>query len=169
MPRAWPGRASARPGAWPGWGPCARPGPPGRPGWARAGTAAGSGSGPGSPAGPRPGSGTIAATPRTSGDRPTLRKWDRGEGAGQHPEVFLAEVADGAEVGALRADKGQEGEVAFTGQCDLAAGEDADGVGVEQEGGHHARVVGRGTAFLHFIGGVEARQVEMGDDVEQEE
>src|SRR5437763_4291879 len=75
MPRAWPGRASARPGPWPGWGSWARPGPPGRPGRAPAGTAAGSGSGAGSPAGPRPGSGTIAATPRTSGHRPTLRKW----------------------------------------------------------------------------------------------
>src|SRR3954470_485356 len=82
MPRAWPERASARPGPWPGWGPCARPGPPGRPGWARAGTAAGSGSGPGSPAGLRPGSATIAATPRTSGHRPTLRRGGPGSPCG---------------------------------------------------------------------------------------
>ena len=81
----------------------------------------------------------------------------------------LPEVTDGAEVGTFRADDGQKSEVALAGEGDLAAGEDADGVGVEEKGGHHTWVVGRGAALLHLIGGVETRQVELGDDVKEEE
>ncbi len=79
----------------------------------------------------------------------------------QKMQVFLAEVADGAEVGAVVADDGQEGEVAFAGLGDLAAGIDADAIGVEQQTNEHRGVEGRLAARLHFVGGVEGVQIEL--------
>ena len=91
------------------------------------------------------------------------------EHIGEGVEVVLAEEADGAEVGAVGADDGQEGEVALAGQGDLSAGEDADAVGVQEQAGHQGGVEGRGAAGLVLVAGVELGEVEPGDDIEEEE
>jgi hypothetical protein len=81
---------------------------------------------------------------------------------GKGVEVLLAEVADGAEVGAVVADNGQEGQVAFAGAGDLAAGVDADRVGVDQQAHQQGGIKGRLAAGFHLVGGVEGVQVEPG-------
>ena len=91
------------------------------------------------------------------------------EQIGEALPVDLAEVADGAEVGPVVADDGQEGEIAFAGSGDLAAGEDADAIAIEQQGGHHGDIEGRGAAGLPLVVGVEGVQVELGDQFDQEE
>ena len=88
------------------------------------------------------------------------------EQAGEGLQVALTEVADGAEVGAVVAGDGQEGQVALAGGGDLAAGVDADAVGVDQQAGQQSRVEGGLAAGLHLVGGVEGLQVESGDGVE---
>ncbi len=91
------------------------------------------------------------------------------EQRGQEFQVLLAEIADGAEVGAVVADDGQEGEVAFAGLGDLAAGVDADAVGVKQQANEHGGIEGRLAACLQFVGFVEGVQVQLGNDIQEKE
>jgi hypothetical protein len=84
-------------------------------------------------------------------------------------EVPLAEVADGAEIGAIVADDDQEGQVALAGGRDLPAGVDADGVGVEPEANEQGGVEGGLAAGLDLVGGVEGVKVELGNEVQKEE
>lgn len=69
------------------------------------------------------------------------------EEVGEGVEVGLAEVADGAGVGAVVADDGEEGGVAFAGEGDLAGGEDADAVGVDEQSEEHGGVEGDAPRF----------------------
>ena len=70
-------------------------------------------------------------------------------------QMQLAEIADGAKIWALLAHNGEEGEVAFAGQSDLAARKHAHAIGIEQQAYHHRRIErGRPPRFL-FIGGIE--------------
>jgi hypothetical protein len=72
-------------------------------------------------------------------------------------------------VGAVVADDGQEGEVALAGLGDLAAGVDADAVGVQEQADEQGGIVGRLAAGLALIGSVEGVEVELGDGVQEEE
>ncbi len=83
--------------------------------------------------------------------------------------MLLAEVADGAEVGAVIADDGEEGEVAFAGEGNLAAGEDADAIGVSEEGDHLGGVERRSTASFDLVGSIKGGEVQPGDEVDEEE
>src|SRR6202050_1863687 len=91
------------------------------------------------------------------------------EQLGQKLQVPLAEIADRAEIGAIIADDGQEGEIPLAGLGDLAAGIDTDAVGVEQQTDEHGGFEGWLAARLHFVGGVEGVQVELGYDIQEEE
>src|SRR6266566_4376607 len=81
----------------------------------------------------------------------------------------LPEVTDGAKVGTVDADDGQEGQVAFAGQSDLAAGIDADAVGIEEQANHHGGVEGWSATGLIFVVGVELAEVQAWHDFEEEE
>src|SRR5271166_1161356 len=81
----------------------------------------------------------------------------------------LAEEADSTEVGAILPDDGQEGQVALTGPGNLSAGEDADAIGIQQQTDHHDGIEGRGAAGLVLVGGMDPREIERGDDIDQEE
>ena len=67
------------------------------------------------------------------------------------------------------ADDGQERQVAFAGPGDLAAGEDADAVGVEEQTDHHGGIERRGAAGLVLVDGMDRGEIELGDDIEEEE
>ena len=112
---------------------------------------------------------SMAIVPRRTRPAAWASRSTCDEDVGEGVEVDLAESADGAEVGPVVADDGQEGEVAFAGQGDLAAGEDADAVGVEQQTGHHGGIEGRGAAGLVLVEGIDPGEVEVGDDIEEEE
>ena len=84
----------------------------------------------------------------------------------QRRQVDLAEIADGAEVGPIGADDGAEGQVAFTGGGDLAAGADAHGIGIDQQGDHHGHVEGRLAAQFLGVILVEGSEVELGDEID---
>jgi hypothetical protein len=81
----------------------------------------------------------------------------------------LAKIADGAEVGPIAADDGSEGQLALASGGDLAAGTDAHGTGVEQQGDHHGHVEGGLAAELAGVMRVEGRQIELRDESDQEE
>jgi len=92
-----------------------------------------------------------------------------GEQVGEDFQMALAEVADGAEVGAVVADDGQEGQVALASGGDLATGIDTDAVGIKQQADQQARVERGLPARLHLVGGVEGIEVELGYGVQEEE
>src|SRR5271167_2555004 len=81
----------------------------------------------------------------------------------------LAEEADSTEVGAILPDDGQEGQVALTRPGNLSAGEDADAIGIQEQTDHHDGIEGRGAAGLVLVGGMDPREIERGDDIDQEE
>src|SRR5262249_45298771 len=83
--------------------------------------------------------------------------------------VYSAEVTDGAEVGAVVPDDGQEGEIALTGGRDLAAGDDADAGAVDQQGGHHDEIIRWCATGLALVVSVEGVQVELRDQFDEEE
>ena len=83
--------------------------------------------------------------------------------------MVFAVVADGAKVGLVIADNGQECEIAFTGHRDLAAGKHADAIRVDQKCGHHLDMKRRLSASVRGIKAVERTQIELRDEVEQEE
>ena len=80
----------------------------------------------------------------------------------------LAKVADGAEVGWIVADDGSEGQIPFTRGGDLAAGADSDAVGVDQERDHHGDIEGGLAAEFVGVMAVEGREIELGDEIEEE-
>jgi Phosphoinositide phospholipase C, Ca2+-dependent len=82
--------------------------------------------------------------------------------------VNLAEIADGAEIGWRVADDRWEGQVAFARRSDLAAGGDAHRIGVDQQRHHHGDIKGRLATQLAGIMLVQRRQIQLGDDVQQE-
>src|ERR1700682_4641948 len=71
--------------------------------------------------------------------------------------------------GQVGADDGQERQVAFTSLSDLAAGKDADAVGVEEQADHHGRIERRGAAGFVLVEGMDRGEIEPGDDIEEEE
>ena len=56
-----------------------------------------------------------------------------------------------------------------TGPGDLAAGEDPDTIGIEEQTDHHGRIEGRGAAGLVLVGGMDLGEIELGDNIDQEE
>ena len=112
---------------------------------------------------------STAIVPRRTSPACFRQPEDLDEHVGEGLEVVLAEQADGAEVGAIIPDDGQERQVALTGPGDLSAGEDADAIGIQQQTDHHGRIEGRGAGGLVLVGGMDLGKIELGDDVDQEE
>ena len=108
---------------------------------------------------------------RAQADQPRLSRQpeDLDEHVSEGLKVVLAEQADGAKIGPLLPDDGQERQVALTGLGDLPAGEDADAIAIQQQTDHHGRIEGRGPAGLVLVGGMDLGKIELGDDIDQEE
>lgn len=77
----------------------------------------------------------------------------------QGHEVALAEIGDGAEVGPVQAGDGHDIDPLLTGAGELARGVQTAAVAVEQQGHHHAGMIGRVSALLR-VGGEDGREVE---------
>ena len=70
-------------------------------------------------------------------------------------QMLLPEIADRPKVWALGAHDGEEGQIAFAGQGDLAARKDPHAVGIQQQADHHRRVKwGRASGFV-LIGRID--------------
>jgi hypothetical protein len=72
-------------------------------------------------------------------------------------QVELAEIADRAKVRTILPNNGEEGQIAFAGQGNLAAGENADAVAIEQQTHHLGRVKWRGAPSFILVVAVEPR------------
>ena len=71
-------------------------------------------------------------------------------------QMLLPEIADRPKVRTLRAHDGEEGQIAFAGQGNLAARKHPHAVGIEQQAHHHCRLEWGGASGFGFIGGIEA-------------
>ncbi len=74
--------------------------------------------------------------------------------------VVSREAGDGGVVGGLVGGDEAEGDVLHAPPLDQARGSRSGGVGVDEQGHHHLRVVGRSTPPIDSAPGVERRQVE---------
>ena len=84
-------------------------------------------------------------------------------------QMQRAEIADRAKVRALLAHNGDEGQIAFASQRDLAARKHPDAIGIEQQAHHHRRIERRGAPRFLFIGGIETAYIQAANSIEQEE
>src|SRR5205085_5460472 len=83
--------------------------------------------------------------------------------------MLLPEIADRPKVRALGAHDGEEGQIAFAGQGELAARKYPHAVRIQQQADHHRRVKrGRASGFV-LIGRIETAQVQPRYRIEQEE
>src|SRR6266436_7326536 len=80
----------------------------------------------------------------------------------------LTEVADRAEVRTVLAYDGQESQVAFAGQCNLAAGKHPHTVRIQQQADHHRRIERWGTTRFVLVGGIEAASTQPGHGIDQQ-
>ena len=107
---------------------------------------------------------------RAQADQPRLPRQpeDLDEHVDEGLEVVLAEQADGAKIGPLIPDDGQERQVALTAWAIFRLEKNADAIAIQQQTDPHGRIEGRGAAGLVLVGGMDLGKIELGDDVDQE-